>query len=371
MRAPRCGWTRRLFLLSGLAASPLSAEKEKAPVFPAERRRYIDSLTEFEVERLTDPLHACYLPAYYGRHFSRRGASLLYWSDRAGSPQAFQMDLKSGESRQLTEAAALDGSSLTLLPDERSFCYFDGTSLCVRNLSNLRQREVYRLPEGWQRSAGVSVTEDGVAVFAEARERQSRLRMVNLRHGSARTVLETGGIVEHPLSRPRRAQILYRQGNEALWLVNQDGRQNRRLRTADGRIGPANWSPDGRTVLYLLFPSDPTQLHAIREHTPDQNDDKIVSKTSQFVHFGFNSNSSVFVGASANRASPAILLLLRMTRRELTVCEHRASDPAMVAPVFSPDSQRVYFQSDKDGKPAIYRLPVEKFVEKTDDDEAT
>jgi len=73
------------------------------------------------------------------------------------------------------------------------------------------------------------------------------------------------------------------------------------------------------------------------------------------------------VGASRNAASPTVLLLLRLTRRELTVCEHKASRPEMVAPRFAPDSQRLYFESDRDGKPAIYCVHVERFVEKTDE----
>ena len=36
--------------------------------------------------------------------------------------------------------------------------------------------------------------------------------------------------------------------------------------------------------------------------------------------------------------------------------------------LFSPDSQRVFFQSDKDGKAALYRVQVERFVEKTESD---
>jgi Tol biopolymer transport system component len=32
--------------------------------------------------------------------------------------------------------------------------------------------------------------------------------------------------------------------------------------------------------------------------------------------------------------------------------------------MFSPDAQRVYFQSDHDGKPAIYCMHVERLVEK-------
>ena len=65
--------------------------------------------------------------------------------------------------------------------------------------------------------------------------------------------------------------------------------------------------------------------------------------------------------------SPTILILLRVTRRELTLCEHRAGDPSSVAPIFSPDSQTIFFQSDRHGKPAIYEIHVEKLVEATEE----
>jgi oligogalacturonide lyase len=192
--------------------------------------------------------------------------------------------------------------------------------------------------------------------------------MVSLGQGVARTVVEAPFAMSEPIARPKRAQILYRQGNEALWLVNSDGQQNRKLKTAPGKLGPADWSPDGKTLLYLNYPENPKELNAIREHTPDTNTDKLVAKTSQFVAFGINHDTSVFVGASRNAGSPYLLLLLRVTRRELTLCEHKASHPELVAPRFSPDSQRVYFQSDRHGKLAIYDMHVEKLVEKTDDE---
>jgi hypothetical protein len=107
-------------------------------------------------------------------------------------------------------------------------------------------------------------------------------------------------------------------------------------------------------------------LNAIREYAPDTGSDQLVAKTSQFATFGFNRDTSVFVGASRNAASPDVLILLRVTRRELTLCEHKASHPESVAPVFAPDSQRIYFQSDRDGHPAIYCVHAEKLVEKTD-----
>jgi len=362
-------WTRRAFLVSSLASCALSEERGKGALIPSAEHRYSDPSTDFDVFRLTDPASSSWLPAYYGRFLSHHGGFMLYAGDGSGAPQAYRLDLHSGEARQLTDAARLDAWSVTLLPDERNFCYFDGSGLHHASLSSLREHPVYQLPEDWGRSPGSSVSDDGAfALFGETRAGSSRLRLIGLQKGAARTVIEAPWILSHPQARPRRAQILYRQADQALWLVNSDGSQNHKLPLADGRIGPARWSPDGRTVLYLNFPDDPTQLHSIRECAPDQNTDKLVARTSQFAHFGCNANTSVFVGASQNRASPYILLLLRITRREFTLCEHHSSDPATVAPTFSADSQQIFFQSDRDGKPAIYRVHVEKIVEKTEPD---
>jgi oligogalacturonide lyase len=360
-------FSRRSFLVAGLAGTRLAAQGLKGSTFPSDWRRYSDPATEMDVYRLTDPGYSSRMPAYYNRAIARSSGWMLFCCDRGGTPQAFHMDLKSGETRQLTGAAELDGASIALLPDDRSFCYFAGRSLHIANLATTRERKLYQVPEGWDRGAGMSVSPDGThAIFSERRGEGWRLRMVTLPQGAARTVVEAPVEMGDAIARPRRAQILYRQADEALWLVDSDGKQNRRLKLAGGRVGPANWAPDGKTILYLNIPEDRTQLNAIREYTPDTASDQLVAKTSQFATFGFNRDTSVFVGASRNAASPYVLILLRVTRRELTLCEHKASHPETVAPVFAPDSQRIYFQSDRDGKPAIYCTHVEKLVEKTE-----
>ena len=91
-----------------------------------------------------------------------------------------------------------------------------------------------------------------------------------------------------------------------------------------------------------------------------------MARTSQFAAFGRNPNATVFVGASMSKASPMVLVLLRSTRREFTLCEHRASNPDIVCPRFTPNSQRLIFESDRHGKRALYMLNVEKLIEKTD-----
>ena len=363
--------SRRGFLFSGFATGVFAQEKlaqeRTGASFPSAVKRYSDPTTDFDVYRLTDPSYSSTLPAAYNRAIAHNNAWMLFCCERNGSPQAFRLDLKSGETRELTTVEDLDGSSLTLTPDNRSFCFFAGRSLFLSALGG-RPRELYKIPAGWERTAGLSVGPDGThATFAERQADGSRLRMVPLTQAAApRTVVESPFSMSHPIARPMRAQILFRQADDALWLVNSDGTQKHSLKLAPGRVGPADWAPDAKTVLYLNFPEDSKQLTAIRECNPDAASDKLVARTSQFAHFGFNRDTSVFVGASRSAASPTILLLLRITQRELTLCEHKASHPETAAPRFSPDAQRLYFQSDRDGNPAIYCMHVEKLVEKID-----
>jgi hypothetical protein len=358
--------SRRAMLSCAAALTARAAASEKGQAFPPERVRYADPATEFPVLRLTDPSHSCSLPARNLRPVSRHSAFMLYWSDRTGSPQGFRMNLRTGESQQVTAAGNLDGSSLALLPNERGFCYFDGPSLRLATFSNLREREVYRVPDGSARRPGFSLAADGSRAFlVELRDGMSQLRQVGLPSGGVRTLRGSSVPLSDPLASPLGDALLCREGADSLAVIRQDGRQGRTLAIAAGRTGPAFWSPDGRTVLYLNFPAESGKLNSIRECDPQAGADRLVSVTSQFADFSPNSDASVFAGASASRASPYVLILLRRTRRELTLCEHRASDPARVAPMFSPESQRVYFQSDRHGKPAIYCIPVERLVEPT------
>lgn len=348
------GCSRRAFL----ALPPLLLNAAETQL-PSEARRFRDGATEFDLVRLTSPEHSNYLPQPHLRSISVKNNFLLYCSDRTGSLQAFRIDLKSGENRLVSEAASLDPATLTLMPDERAIVFCDGPSL-VRN-----GKTVYET--SWDRMPGMGLSDDGQhATLIESRNGKYRLRIVPLSRGPASTVVEADSAMADPMPRPRRAGILYRR-DDALWVVNYDAQQNRRLKIPAGSTaGPALWAPDGRTVLYLAFPDDPRRLIEMREHTPDTGEDKRIAQTSQFVRFTRNSDGTAFVGVSRNKPSPHILALLRVTRRELTLCEHRASDPDKVVVALSPTNQRLFFQTDREGKPAIYSIVLEKFLEKTD-----
>jgi oligogalacturonide lyase len=329
-----------------------------------EWQRYADPATELDVIRLTDPAFASGMTSPHLRQFGRRSDTLLYWSERFGARQAFQLDLKSGDSHQVTGAAALDGASIALSADERSLCYFDGAGLFESSLGNLRKRELYRVADGAIRS-GMTLAVDGSVVFGERQGGASRI--VRITRAGAGTVLQSDGAIDLVLARPRHPQVLYRAG-DALRMVNLDGSGRSQLKIEPGQTGEVVWTQSGRTLLYLHIPEEPRQLITLRENDPAEKTDRQLARTSQFESVAPNADASVFVGASRSRASAYVLLLVRAVRRELTLCEHRASDPKMVLPVFSPDSQSVFFASDRHGKQALYRVRIEKFVEETSAD---
>jgi len=356
--------SRRLFVASLAAASRVVSSAAGVVVAPA-AERYTDPATEFPVLRLTDPAFSSYLPVNASHAISRRGNFLLYASDVSGRMEAYRLDTKKGEARQLTDASALDSGGLTMLQDERGFLYMDGARLMTQLFTAARPRVVYTIPEGFERVPGLTASIDSLyATLVERKGSAHRLRLVNLRTGETTTLADADEPMSAPLPRPKRASVLYLRAGGA-WLGNYDGKQNYRLRLADGSVQQALWSPDGRTVLYLSVPSEPGRLNSIREFGPDSNQDRAVADTTQFLRFAANTDASVFVGSSGSKATPYIFLLVRAVKRELTLCEYHASDPAMATPLFSANSQQIYFTGDMHGKPAIYRMDVEKFVEET------
>lgn len=331
------------------------------PSFLEERLRYADRATEFPVTRLTSPKFASLLAAPGHRVISRRGTFLIYASHRGGAPQLVQLMLATGEARPLTETAALDPLSPALAPDDRSVFYFDGPALKRFVFAGQRETEVYRVPEGWTRGRGFAMAADGArACLVETRDGRWRVRLAPLApHAEPATAFEADAPLSDPLPRPRHDEILCRDSENFLAL------SGRRLPLAPGRAGTAFWAGDGESLLYLNFPEGGGQ-NTVREWVAASASDRLVTPTSQYAAFAPNANASIFVGASASKASPYILLALRITHRELALCEHGSSDAAAVAPFFSPDSQRVFFESDRDGKPAIYMMDVERLVERTE-----
>lgn len=361
------GITRRAILALApgwLAAQAPKTHPSRSKPLPSvgEFYRFTDPTTENPVVRLTDPRSSSFLPAANNRFVSVRERFLLFSSDRGGKPSPFQVDLRSGVLRQIAETAALVPRSLCLDPKERILYFIDGGNLKFVNLGRKAVREsVETLAEN---VAGFSVGAQSGSLFIA---RKGALEQLD----NKRSTVLAEDVSPDTRARPGGPGCLFVREkssvNRELWYAPGSSDVTAKpVLLASGRISSAFWSPDGQSVLFLREMERPEVVLSEIHEVLLNGSERCVAPTSQFASFAPNGDASVFVGASRSKAQPNIVLLLRSVKRELTLCEHRSSHPADASPVFSPDSRRVYFESDSQGKTAIFSVNVELLVEPVD-----
>lgn len=328
--------------------------------------RFLDRATEFVVTRLTSPDHENRLPLSPGRGLARKGDAALAVSLRAEQRSLLWLDFGSGAGKVLAESAGFDPLTAALTSDDRWVIVADGARLIAIQRQNLRKTTLAELDPDKPLCTPIAPSADRVTLFfAQCISGGAEIRSVRLGQDRNQIHHQFAEPVAELMPNPRRALIAWLTRSGALWIGGLDGSKPRKADTPDGRVLQFHWSGDGQTLLYLLEPADRTKLVEIREQQVDSRADSRVAKTSQFASFAPNADASAFVGASRSKASPHILLLLRKTSRELTLCEHGESDPSACRPVFTPDSQTVVFTSSMHGESAIYLAGVEKLIEKT------
>jgi oligogalacturonide lyase len=366
---------RRLLLAAGGVGALLTvptqaiyAASGKGETLPADWGRYADPSTEFEILRLTQSAYASHLSAPPGRAVARHTEFVILATDRTGTLQLQRLDLKSGQCRVLTSASHLHPSAFALSADDRTAYYLDGVGLYSVSLGNLRVSQLWESASPLEQTSSLAPSDDGTALWFAVNS--SDCTLMKLRLGAskpeAEQVLRHEAAILEPVPNPRRALVAWRCADGSAWLCEQDGGNKRRVDVPAGRVLQGLWSADGRSILYLHDPGVQGESVSIREQEVDSRADRLVSNTSQFACFARNANATVFAGASRSKASPYALLLLRITRRELTLCEHRSRDASSSAIAFSPDSQRLLFQGDREGKPVVYSIKLERLVEKTE-----
>lgn len=307
--------------------------------------------------RLTQPSHQSLVPEPGNRFVSSREGFLVFSSDRAGVFEPYRANLRSGVITRLAEAKRLAPRSLCLDWRERELYYIDDASLKAIDLRHGKPR---------------TMLEDISDYHIAGRENTLVFRSGGKL--SKWTPHEKIALAEHVSSRAlvsplENGCVFSRQqteGQNEFWFVSFSGDKPRLL--AKGKISYPYWRPDGQAVLFLRQVDLKAYVASeLREVCLDGSPEHIVAETSQYASFAPNSDGSVFVGASRSKAQPDVILLLRRAQREMVICEHKAASAESVSPEFSPNSQRVYFQSDREGKSCLYSVNVERLVEQTEE----
>lgn len=359
--------TRRAILTAGLPSVVAAAVKppaKKSKPLPAvgEFVRIVDPVTESTLVRLTNPAFASYLPAAANRFISVKERFLLFSSDRTGRPTPFYLDLRTGVLRALAPTDDLRPASLSLDSAGRTVYLLDGTDL-KRVALGIRKVDLL--------TTDVSAFSLGNSPSELIVVRKGRLELLTTLGGSPTENAPLAESVDWCVLRPDGkgcafGRLLTPEEQEIWYVALSPSPAAHPVLLAKGRVSNPLWSPDGKSLMFLRqVPKNGLFVSEIHETIPETLLEQRVASTSQFAAFSPNGDGSVFVGASGSRAQPTIILLLRSAQREMTLCEHHATRAVTVDPVFSPDSRRVYFQSDHEGKSALYSVNVELLVEPT------
>ncbi|HYZ87217.1 MAG TPA: hypothetical protein VE621_22570, partial [Bryobacteraceae bacterium] len=319
-------WSRRA-LLGSLPLASFAAASD-SPL-----RLFRDSATEFEIARYTEPSYNSVLPSQQLRIFSR--GSFLLSSDRDGSWRPYLSDIRTGVTRAVWPAANYDPGTLTFGMGDRWLLCFEGDRLVTGALGASKTQSLYTIPSNTERT-GFAVSALGEIVMATKAAGEGQLIFLKSTTKADPSVVRVGAPVDFVCFRPRQAGVAVLQAGRVNVL---EGTKSFSVPAPPGRMSVPTWTQDGKGILYLLEPAEPRQLIQLREYRFDTSKDRMLAKTSQYATFARNADASVFAGISSNRASRHVLLLTRVARRELTICEHAASRAQMVQVFFTPNSQ--------------------------------
>ena len=393
--------SRRAFLMTASVASAARGTRVSSP-----RKAFTDGLTGREVERLTQPTVLHHLPAPNLRCIARNGSFVVVAAEHGGSRQFHRLDIRRERLTQITEGLPVHPYAAHLRANDRGLYYLQGSRLVLSDLGGRGPRVLYECPDGWTLTGDLDLSlGERYAALVEMRredlrqtpdeqfEVRPRCRIVVVEcktragRGTSQIVLEDRRWLSSPCFRPLRSQLLYkREGpwqrvRRRLQIVSLDGTERRTLRTSKGseRTCAAYWSADGALLRFTLFPDGSKWTSSIRSLQPETGSETVHAPCSAYDWMAENSDASTILGASRRPAGPNIYVLFPNMAREITLCEHRSTlrpypvagadqidtRAACPAPSITRDSSWVYFVSDWEGKPALYRMAIDDLVEET------
>lgn len=377
--------TRRVVLCSGLAVlSPRTG-----PILKGRDQR-----TGREVWQITsgDSIsHSCYFEA---QPFTADDRYLVYSSNRSGAYQLYRVELRSGESRQITRCERLSNLSFSMHPDGRHVVYLDGARLCKTDVAGGGttvilglEREFapprYKAPVRF--SAGRTFSPDGRYTAAGCVDGAGAagLALIDLHKGRVeRTITVPNGTGGHMLVCPADPWLVT--------FVRTPDRQNdmtlpmeERARTmiADFRTGgirPYLIMPYGWRATHEYWDSKGERFYFHKKHVPNWVPTSICSMkrdgtdwqthfTSETLRLGHSmiSHDGRFIVSDVQKPNDNPLILIDLasgTHKVLCWPDSSvtAGHPrqAHVHPSISRSGKYVAYTSDRTGTPQVYVVPL-------------
>ncbi len=143
------------------------------------------------------------------------------------------------------------------------------------------------------------------------------------------------------------------QANYRLEIADSDGEQSRTLLNSKEPILSANWSPDGKRVVYVTFETGRPSIVLQDVNGPYRE---------RLTNFRGINSSPVFSPDGKKLAmvlskdgDPEIFVMDIATRSLRQITRHHAID---TEPSWTPDGKSIVFTSDRGGRPQIYQVEL-------------
>ena len=267
--------------LSGAIAPRVFSKDEelsghKGKVYPDQRKKYTDPESGKTVWQMTDTPGSTTTGQYATQNMATPdGRWLIYGSDRGSQKEQmnlFKMDLKTGESVQLTESDKdLTPRWSHISRDGKEVFYIEDTNhFKAVNIDSLEERSLCRV-ENCHRPHQLTVSADdrfiADGVFLEKKEEEAFLEdegflirsaivVIDTKTGTQRRLLDGNTPLTHVQYCPTGPKlVLYCHGGpwnyvQRLWLINADGSNNRPvfIQSKFEGAGHEFWSANGKRI---------------------------------------------------------------------------------------------------------------------------
>jgi oligogalacturonide lyase len=375
--------SRRSFGAAAAAAVPRFAGAAPAPI-----RRERDSRTGREVWQVTEGgaiSHSCYFEA---QPFTRDDRHLVYCSNRGGTYQLYAVELRTGETRQLTRCRRLSNLSFSIDPGGRDVIYLDGSELWKTAVATGAGALIADLaalaPQAANFSAGRTFSRDGrYTPVGYSMGGAAVIALLNLETAKIEKTAEVkGGTGGHMLMCPADPHLVtfVRSPDEQ---NNMELPMERRARTmiADLRTGavhPFLTMPYGWRATHEYWDSAGERFYFHRKKVPGWVPAGICSMkrdgsdwrthfTSETLMLGHSmiSHDGRFIVSDVQKPddNPLVFIDLASGRHEIlcwpdsSVREGHAKQ-AHVHPSISRSGRYVAYTSDRTGTAQVYVVPL-------------
>ena len=384
-----------------------------------ERNQFItmkDETTGRLYERLTPEGMVSHYPYFYLHMIDPLSNNMLILIEKEERRNLYLLNLEDGTLKALTDIGSDDNFAdfgPQFSKDYKSVYYVINNTIVRHWIDSDVQEVLYKAPESWETYTVPAFSDDGKYLLTvdfplsgyvnrdnsnwDAFKEQSRLGLrsrlikVNLTDGSSQVLIDTAHYEErglkknqwlgHPQFKPGSSEIVSycHEGyggtvDARIWLYDSSDDSlvcPRKHDYAGEIISHEFFTGDGQKIGFVRIENDASDRGSLRFVDSASFEEEIIMELPRCSHFRTDKTNRYVVADADYPAEPFIHLIDTQAKTDTLVLKHKSSmksygntQDAHPHPLFSPDGCQIFFVSDMEGYPAVYRTDITDLIKK-------